>query len=439
MSVRRAAAALALALMGASVAFGAYLAVVTFPRSLFVLATGLLAGLSAWQALAHRGPERVAALTVAALAAGVAVALVLGGGSAAWLIVAAGAVLSASAARVAFAAPAALPAAAPLRRPALLVNARSGAGVADRVSLAAEARRRGVEVVELKPGDDAAELAERLVRDGADALGMAGGDGSQAAVAAVAAACGLPFVCVPAGTRNHFALDLGVDRRDVIGALEAFADAGQRTVDLATVNGRTFVNNVSLGVYADAVRREGYRRAKLRTMLTTLSEWSRAGEGLDLRWTGPDGRVDGAGAAILVSNNRYRLGRAVGSGTRPRLDQGVLGVAVAAGPSERSDSDRRQRPWREWAVTEFRVDSDHPVPAGIDGEAVVLDPPLRFRIEPRALTVRISRAHPGASPSARTPESPSAVPLALVRIARGLDPDRVGRRRAGGTGAGGSQ
>ena len=72
---------------------------------------------------------------------------------------------------------------------------------------------------------------------GGDALGMAGGDGSQAAVAAVAAEHDLPYVCVPAGTRNHFALDLGIDRNDVVGALDAFSDGHQRRIDLGRVNG----------------------------------------------------------------------------------------------------------------------------------------------------------------------------------------------------------
>ena len=119
---------------------------------------------------------------------------------------------------------------------------------------------------------------------------MAGGDGSQAIVAAIAAELGLPYACVPAGTRNHFALDLGVDRDDVVGALDAFVDGGERTVDLAEVNGRVFVNNVSLGLYAEAVQRTGYRDAKLRTLLDTVPDVLGPGSGkLDLRWTGPAG------------------------------------------------------------------------------------------------------------------------------------------------------
>ena len=166
----------------------------------------------------------------------------------------------------------ALPGVSAPRNPVLFFNPRSGGGKAERFSLADEARARGIEPIELKPGDDLETLVRGAIDRGADALAMAGGDGSQAIVAAIAAERGLPYACVPAGTRNHFALDLGVDRDDVVGALDAFVDGGERTVDLAEVNGRVFVNNVSLGLYAEAVQREGYRDAKLRTLLDTVPD-----------------------------------------------------------------------------------------------------------------------------------------------------------------------
>ena len=159
-------------------------------------------------------------------------------------------------------------------------------------------------------------------RNGADAVGVAGGDGTQAIVAAIASERGLPYVCVPAGTRNHFALDLGVDRDDVVGALDAFTNGGERLVDLAEVNGRVFVNNVSLGVYAEAVQRKGYRDAKLRTIAETMpTVLGPSGDALDLRFTDADGREQKTSAVVLVSNDPYRLGRAIASGTRPRLDR----------------------------------------------------------------------------------------------------------------------
>ena len=162
------------------------------------------------------------------------------------------------------------------------------------------------------------------VADGADGLAMAGGDGSQAIVAAIAAELDLPYSCIPAGTRNHFALDLGVDRDDVVGALDAFVDGGERRVDLAEVNGRVFVNNVSLGLYAEAVQRKGYRDAKLRTILDTLPEvLGPDSEGLDLRWRGPGGHEHSSGAGDpglqqpLPAGPRRRLGNPPENRRRP--------------------------------------------------------------------------------------------------------------------------
>jgi diacylglycerol kinase family enzyme len=262
------------------------------------------------------------------------------------------------------------------------------------------------------------------VAAGADGLAMAGGDGSQAVVASIAAELDLPYACIPAGTRNHFALDLGVDRDDVVGALDAFVDGCERRVDLAEVNGQVFVNNFSLGLYAVAVQRTGYRDAKMRTILDTVPDvLGPERTGLDLRWTGPGGHQHGSGAAILVSNNRYRLGRAVGSGTRPSIDDGLLGITVLGSPTDRDGNGRRlQRPWREWTTPAFEVAADHPVPAGIDGEATKLEPPLRFRIRPSVLCVRIARQHPGTSPSAILPETFGPSLRALARMATGREP-----------------
>ena len=254
---------------------------------------------------------------------------------------------------------------------------------------------------------------------------MAGGDGSQAVVAAIAAEHGLPYACVPAGTRNHFALDLGVDRDDVVGALEAFVDGGERRVDLAEVNGRVFVNNVSLGLYAEAVQRAGYRNAKIRTLLDTAPDVLGPDGGPAMHWKGPGGQDHHAGAMVLVSNNRYRLGHAVGSGTRPHIDDGLLGITVVGAATGGGESGRSlQRPYRQWSAPTFEVDAAQPVPAGVDGEALVFDAPLRFRILPGVLIVRVARKHPGASPSA-IPEGIWDGAVELTRIAFGRDNRKV--------------
>ena len=422
MTRRQLAAIVALVAGAATIVLAITVAVSEFPRGLVLLGCVVVAAAAAWYGVLRRGAARVVGLTIAALAlAGALVLLIANGAPFVDLLVVAGLLVSLAAARATLAVHVDLPDAPAPRRPVLFFNPRSGGGKAERFALADEARARGIEPIELKPGDDLETLVRGAVERGADALAMAGGDGSQAIVAAVAAERGLPYACVPAGTRNHFALDLGVDRDDVVGALDAFVDGGERIVDLAEVNGRVFVNNVSLGLYAEAVQREGYRDTKLRTLLDTVPDvLGPDGGDLDIRWTGPGGHEHRSGAMVLVSNNKYRLGRAVGSGTRPRIDDGLLGIAVLGEPPGRGESGRSlQRPLREWSAPGFEVDADRPVPAGIDGEALKLDPPLRFRIRPGVLRVRIARKHPGASPSAQAPEGMKAGLIELTRVARG--------------------
>ena len=284
----------------------------------------------------------------------------------------------------------------PPRRPLLFVNPRSGDGTAARAGIAERARANGIEAVILAPGQDLAVLARDAVADGADALGMAGGDGSLAVVAAVAAANGIPFVCVPAGTRNHFALDVGVDRHDLIGALDAFTGGVQRQIDMAEVNGRAFLNNVSLGIYGDAVHSPAYREAKVRTLLETAAEvMGPSAEAPALSLVDDLGREHRHLTMVLVSNNAYALDRPLVTGTRPALDGGQLGIVVLDAPG-----DSPRPPGRAWTAPRLEVNAPEPVHAGVDGEAVDLSPPLRFAIRPAALRVRISSRHPGASPSA---------------------------------------
>ena len=284
----------------------------------------------------------------------------------------------------------------PPRRPVLFVNPRSGGGSATRANLVELARDRGIETVVLAPGQSLASLVGAAVAGGADALGMAGGDGSLSVVAAAAAAQGMPFICVPAGTRNHFALDLGVDRHDVRGALDAFTDGAERRIDVAEVNGRVFLNNVSLGIYGEAVRRTAYRDAKLRTLAETAERVLGPSRQVPaLRLVDDTGREHTHLAVVLVSNNPYALDPPFG-GTRPALDSGQLGILVLDTPD-----DEPRRPGRAWRAPHLEVSAAAPVHAGIDGEPVTLSSPLRFAIRPAVLRVRISTRHPGASPSAR--------------------------------------
>jgi diacylglycerol kinase family enzyme len=266
--------------------------------------------------------------------------------------------------------------------PTLIINPRSGGGKAERVGLVGQCRARGIEPVILEPGDDLGAVATAALRAGADAIGMAGGDGSQGAVAAIAAAHDVPYVCVPAGTRNHFALDLGIDPADVIGALDAFTVGDERRIDLGSVNGRVFVNNAAMGVYGVVIGSPEYRAHKVRTTINMLPQLVGPGaEPFDLRFAGPDGRARGTALLLLVSNNPYGLDPRPQRRTRGDLDRGALGVIALSGPPPGGLS--------EWAASSIRVESAGPVAIGIDGESAVMEPPLDFASLPTALRVRI--------------------------------------------------
>ena len=288
----------------------------------------------------------------------------------------------------------------PAAHPVLFANPRSGGGKAARFALAEEAQRRGIEYVVIGPGDDLHRLAEEAADRGADALGVAGGDGSQAVAARVAMERDLAFVCVPSGTRNHFARDIGLDPADPIGALRSFGQAEERRIDLGVAGDRVFVNNVSLGVYALLVGTAGYRERKALTAAHVLpAALGPDAEPVDLLFTGPDGQEQASYELILVSNGPYDFTADPRFGSREGMDNGVLGI-VAARVGEGDDYfqfaeawwTKRSDPshgWLQWQAPEFEVRSSGSIPAGVDGEAMVFDAPLRFRCLPRALRVRV--------------------------------------------------
>jgi diacylglycerol kinase family enzyme len=279
----------------------------------------------------------------------------------------------------------------------LIVNPRSGGGKATRFDLVAQCRARGIDPILFEPGDDLTTLATTAVRAGAEILGMAGGDGSQAAVAAVAVEHDLPYVCVPAGTRNHFALDLGLVANDVVGALDAFSDGDERRIDLGRVNGRAFVNNVAMGVYGAVVQSSAYREHKVRTVIDMMPELiGPKAEPFDLRFIGYDGRPHDTALLVSVANNPYVMDPRPRHGTRGNLDGGTLGIIIVTGPPPGGLS--------EWASPTFRVDSGTAVALGIDGESVSMEPPLLFESDPRALRVLV----PGRRSRRPTKGSPAS-------------------------------
>ena len=289
----------------------------------------------------------------------------------------------------------------PPRHPFIVMNPRSGGGKVTRFDLKGKAEALGAEVFLLDGADmDVAALARGAVERGADLLGVAGGDGTQALVAGVAAELDVPFMVVSAGTRNHFALDLGLDREDPSTCLAALTeDAVELHVDLGKIADRTFVNNASFGAYAAIVQSPAYRDDKTGTTLDLLPD-------LLSGHTGPHlvARADGVTVdhpqAVLVSDNPYGMGDLAGTGRRARMDTGVLGM-VAVTVDDARQAVRLLRRSAQNGLTvlqapEVVVTADVPeIPVGVDGEALLLPTPVRCTIRPKALRVRVPRNRPG--------------------------------------------
>ena len=371
---------------------------------------------AAWGFLAHRGIVRWLALAVL-VAAPVFVIVVYIVAGLLWEIalsvaLAAAAVAAGRAALITDQAPAGprRHAAAPPGRPFVIMNPRSGGGKVARFGLRDKAAALGAEVALLEgPGIvDVAALARHAVDGGADLLGVAGGDGTQALVAGIAAARDVPLMVISAGTRNHFALDLGLDRDDPAACLDALSDGVEVRIDLGLIGDRTFVNNASFGAYAQVVQSPAYRDDKSGTALAMLPDLLAGHQGAHLV-VRADGQVilDGP-QAVLVSNNPYETGDIAGLGRRARLDQGVLGVvgvkvenaAQAAGLLRRT---QRSRELTALTAREVIIDADQPqIPVGIDGESVLMPAPVRCTIRPCTLRVQVPRGRPGV-PQPRPP------------------------------------
>lgn len=304
----------------------------------------------------------------------------------------------------------------PPSRPYLIMNPRSGGGKVGRFGLHERAAALGAEVA-LLDGPvvvDVAELARKAVAEGADLLGVAGGDGTQALVAGVAAEHDLPFLVVSAGTRNHFAMDLGLNREHPDADLDALTDGVEVCLDLGVIGGRTFVNNASFGAYAEVVQSPAYRDDKAGTTLQMLPDLLSGHQGPELVV-----RIDGEVAierpkALLVSNNPYELGDPAGLGRRARLDTGVLGVVAVTVDSAAQAAGllrgRQASGLHTLVAHEVVVESDAPeISVGIDGEAVMMATPVHCTIRPGALRVRLPRDRPGV-PAAKQP-----IDLSLLR------------------------
>jgi diacylglycerol kinase family enzyme len=271
---------------------------------------------------------------------------------------------------------------------------------------------------------DVAQVAREAVARGADLLGVAGGDGTQALVAGIAAEHGIPFVVISAGTRNHFALDLGLDRTDPSACLRALSDGVELRVDLGMINGQVFVNNASFGAYAEIVETPAYRGDKLNTTLNLLPDLLQGHRGARF-----SAQVDGteirAPQALLVANNPYGTGDIAGLSRRARLDRGLLGVTGVKVRNAAQAVDllrgRRAVGLNVLTAKQIEITADEAqIPVGVDGEAISMPTPVVCTISPQALRVWVPRDRPGVTP----PKPP--INWARLRHLAGL------RRRHGG-------
>jgi diacylglycerol kinase family enzyme len=382
-----------------------------FKASLAVVLTGVvglaLAAAGVWWALTNKGVVRWLAIAVAVLAPLVVLVLYMSRGLLWVVLVGLGLLVGAVVAGRAALAREAVPEkmreheVPPPRRPFLIMNPRSGGGKVTRFALKDKAEALGATVALLEgPGPvDVGELARRAVADGADLLGVAGGDGTQALVAGIAAEHDVPLLVISAGTRNHFALDLGLDREDPSRCLDALRDGVELRVDLGFIGGRPFVNNASFGAYAAIVQSPAYRDDKRRTTTEMLPELLVGQRGPRLVARAENVTIEGP-QAVLVSNNQYGMGDIAGLGRRARLDRGTLGLFAVTVQSAAQAAGllrgRSSRGLTSLAGREVVIDADSAqIPVGVDGEALVLDTPVRCGIRPAALRVRVPRQRPG--------------------------------------------
>lgn len=275
----------------------------------------------------------------------------------------------------------------------VFVNRRSGGGSADADEVAAcFPDDRVVECA----GPELGAAVGDAVRAGSVAfVGVAGGDGSIRCAASVLVGTGVPLLAVPAGTRNHFARELGIET--VADAARAAAAGCIRPVDVGDVNGEPFVNNSSIGFYAALVRdRTRHERRLPRAAADAAAAWAQARHGH--RFT------------VAVDGDRYRAWLAfVGNGcygdrvtdlaARRALDEGTLDVRVlrADAPLARTRAvaalllGRLGRSPLLVPRLAPEVVLDLPgratVDVALDGEVVRLTPPLRYAVLPGALTV----------------------------------------------------
>ncbi len=301
----------------------------------------------------------------------------------------------------------------------IVMNSRSGDNKVDRFGLIEKAEQLGAHVLLTSQDRSAAQLARLAVQSGAQRLGAAGGDGTVSAVAAVAAETNRPLIVIPAGTRNHFARDLGLDTKDPGRGMDALVDPDTILVDLGMVESRAFINNVSFGMYADALLEPDYRTAKARSFASVAPLYLQGQRSVNATLDTPTETIESP-QMVLVSNNPYHLATIRHLGQRFSLGTGLLGAIIVK---------RQPDPPPPVLITELRHDllssghaqvpgsglfvycatevtllglGERTLMAAIDGEPAELDLPVTCRIWAGALTVHLPKNRPGIPAEPRT-------------------------------------
>ena len=289
----------------------------------------------------------------------------------------------------------------------LFLNRNSGTK-ADTDDLIAAAGEKGVDVVDIAQCDDCAREVRQRMQRGGDLFIASGGDGTIHHVMQALVNSSAVLAVIPSGTYNHFARDLGIplDWRE---ALELALDGATRHVDVARVNDRFFVNNVSLGLYPELVARREARgrdyprwKARLYATYATLRRYKHVTLAVETDVVKELIRTH----VFMVSNNSYDLGRIGIEAPRESLSDGRLSVYWLPHTSRvrlmrfvaRYMAGRvRQTPgFRSFRTTRLRVQSPHhALKVGVDGELFTIETPLVITILPQALAVRVPRKDEG--------------------------------------------
>jgi diacylglycerol kinase family enzyme len=271
-------------------------------------------------------------------------------------------------------------------------------------ALVAAARAAGLEVLELSGEVDCAAVVREHLHRGTTLFVAVGGDGTVHHIMQAVVNTGADFAVIPTGTYNHFARDVGIPL-EWRQALDVALSGDRRQIDTARVNDRYFVNNVSIGLYPEAVtlreeRGRDYPRwkARLYALYTTMRKYPHVNITVEA-----DGRHEVLRTHVfIVSNNHYDLERVGVEAPRAMLTEGRLSVywlphvprwVLTRYVSRYLAGRVRTIPgFRSFRTLRMRVQSGHrQIKVGIDGEVFTMQTPLVITTVPQSLIVRVPR------------------------------------------------